>query len=57
MASGLVSGQYFMNKHLGLLAVGFLIASPAEAQYQYQTDFAAEDCRQRRAAVGPWTTN
>ena len=40
-----------MNKHLGLLAIVFLVASPAEAQHQYQTDFAAEDFRQRREAV------
>ena len=40
-----------MNKQLWLLAVVFLIASPAEAQHQYQTDFTAEDFRKRREAV------
>ena len=40
-----------MNKQPWLLAVAFLIASPAEAQYEYQTDFTAEDFRQRREAV------
>ncbi len=40
-----------MNKALCLLAVVFLIASPAEAQHQYQTDFTASDFRQRREAV------
>jgi Xaa-Pro aminopeptidase len=41
----------FMNRQLWLLAVVFLIASPAEAQHQYQTDFTAEDFRKRREAV------
>jgi Xaa-Pro aminopeptidase len=40
-----------MNKLLWLLAVVFLIASPAEAQHQYQTDFTAEDFQSRREAV------
>ncbi len=40
-----------MNKLLWLLAVVFLIASPAEAQHQYQTDFTAEDFRKRREAI------
>ncbi len=40
-----------MNKLLWLLAVVFLVASPAEAQHQYQTDFTAEDFRKRREAV------
>jgi len=40
-----------MKKHLWQLVVVLLIASPVEAQYQYQTDFAAEDFRQRRGAV------
>ncbi len=40
-----------MNKQLWLFAVVFLIASPAEAQHQYQTDFTAEDFQKRREAV------
>jgi Xaa-Pro aminopeptidase len=40
-----------MNKSPWLLAVVSLIASTAEAQYQYQTDFTAEDFQQRREAV------
>ena len=40
-----------MNHLLWSLAAVFLVASPAEAQHQYQTDFTAEDFRQRRAAV------
>jgi len=40
-----------MNKKLWLLAMLFLVASPAEAQYQYQTDFSAEDFQRRREAV------
>jgi len=40
-----------MNKKLWLLAMLFLVASPAEAQYQYQTDFSAEDFQLRREAV------
>jgi len=40
-----------MNKRLWLFAAVFLIASAAEAQYQYQTDFAAENFQTRREAV------
>ena len=40
-----------MKKQLWLLAVLFLIESPAEAQHQYQSDFAAEDFQKRREAV------
>jgi len=40
-----------MNKLIWLLAVVFLAISSAEARYQYQTDFTAEDFRQRREAV------
>ena len=40
-----------MNKALWLLAVALLVTSPAEAQYQFQTDFSADDFRQRREAV------
>jgi len=41
----------FMNEKLWLLAVLFLIESAAEAQHQYQSDFAAEDFQKRREAV------
>jgi len=41
----------FMNKKLWLLVVLFLLESPAEAQYRYQEDFAAEDFQRRREAV------
>jgi len=40
-----------MNKRLWLFAAVFLIASAAEAQYQYQTNFAAENFQTRREAV------
>lgn len=40
-----------MNKVLWLLAVALLVTSPAEAQHQFQTDFSADDFRQRREAV------
>lgn len=40
-----------MNRLLWPLAVVYLIASPAEAQHQYHTDFTAEDFRNRREAV------
>jgi Xaa-Pro aminopeptidase len=40
-----------MNKPSWMLAVVFLIASPAEAQHQYQTDFTAADFQKRREAV------
>jgi len=50
-------GAVFREQAFGAPAIAFLIASPAEAQHHYQTDFTAEDLRQRRAAVGPWTTN
>ncbi len=40
-----------MSKYLWLIAAVFLIASPDEAQYQYQTDFAAEDFQERREAI------
>ena len=40
-----------MNRQLWLLALVLLVASPVEAQYQYQTDFSAEDFQQRREAV------
>ena len=40
-----------MNKIIWLLAVVFLAMASAEARYQYQTDFTAEDFQQRREAV------
>lgn len=40
-----------MNKLIWLLAVVFLAMASAEARYQYQTDFTAEDFRQRREVV------
>jgi Xaa-Pro aminopeptidase len=40
-----------MIKRLWLIAIVFLIASPAGAQHQYQTDFTAEDFQKRREAV------
>jgi Xaa-Pro aminopeptidase len=40
-----------MTKKLWLLAILLLIESPAEAQHQYQSDFAAEDFQKRREAV------
>jgi len=40
-----------MKKVIWLLAVALLVDSPAEAQYQFQTDFSADDFRKRREAV------
>jgi len=40
-----------MNKKLWLLAILFLIESPAKAQHRYQSDFTAEDFQKRREAV------
>ena len=40
-----------MNKFILSLAVVFLTASIAEARYQYQTDFTADDFKKRRVAV------
>jgi Xaa-Pro aminopeptidase len=40
-----------MIQKLWLLIFVFLLASPAEALFQYQTDFTAEDFRKRREAV------
>lgn len=40
-----------MIKHLWQLAVVFLIASSAEAEYQFQTDFTAANLQKRREAV------
>ena len=40
-----------MNTVPWLLVVALLVVSPAEAQPQFQTDFSADDFRQRREAV------
>jgi Xaa-Pro aminopeptidase len=46
-----MSGQRFMKHTLRLLAAALLVASPAQAQHEYQADFTADDFRARREAI------